>query len=388
MLDFMAYKGIKALAQYNSKKASHARVLTLFYVSMRAATGYFWGEIENMANDLALSRTETGRFMRELESCGALELISHSKLPPHIRQKIQKDYDLKPAKKVWRVTGNFVIAGTTYIYEGSGNGGAPTNEIKGEQSPNVGISNILNVGISKCQDSQHNSLNIEEKDKKEKEDSLSTPANAVSMGAAETSSTIQPEPQAQPEPIAKTGKAKERDTVLLGKSIPDRLAQLTQENIETGEIERDYAPPPRVSKGMKSAPDYLAIERILMHTSHPRKADGFLLADVLRWLYLEVQATPAQVLNFLRWYHKKLGDQYGLPKKLVAWQGDGATDKGRWADWIEETKPIAPKAKPLANPTCPHCRGLGKISINAGTRYKVKMEYHDCTCIDSKKAVA
>lgn len=140
-----AWRGFKPLAQFNSKRASHARVLILLYMSQRSASGYFWGEIQTIADDVVLTRGEAGRLVKDLEAVGAVELTPHKDIPPHIKTLIETEYTLPPNKKVWRITGFFTIAEAVYWYEWTGDGGA-----------NVGKVNIPNGDNPNSSLSEHN----------------------------------------------------------------------------------------------------------------------------------------------------------------------------------------------------------------------------------------
>lgn len=170
---FNAWEGFAPLAQYNSKRASHARVLVLMYIALRSASGYFWGEVETVAEDNVLSRGEAGRLIKDLEAVDALELIPHNKIPDHIKKLIETDHALKPAKKVWRITGAFIIAEKRYEYEWTGTGGAK------KQSLNVQKVNILNVQNPECSLSEHNSIDIKEKEEREKDSVAPTVATTT-----------------------------------------------------------------------------------------------------------------------------------------------------------------------------------------------------------------
>ena len=179
MLHYDAWQGIKALAEYNSKQASHARVSLLFYLAMRASSEYIWGSLENIAADNALSKEACGRLMRDLENVGAIELTPHHEIPPHIRAMIETSYALKPAKKVWRVTGTFCIEDVTYQYL-----------YKGDGASNVGKPNNPNIGNSKYWKSQPNIIEI--KDKEDKEEKITTLSDAHASGEETQLPTAKP----------------------------------------------------------------------------------------------------------------------------------------------------------------------------------------------------
>ncbi len=372
--------------------------------SRRNIRGRAFPKLQTIAKELKCNERTVRRCLDILLDYGALRIVAY-------KERVGEEKKVHRAQKIYEFTGNASINGKIIPLEydqakmqhrspkarphwikrtsQSAKSLNVDTQVHNENNSNVdthvqwtSVSHISKDKRTSSIDSLQEVLHVDLPIK----DSLSTPADAVAMDAPEK---ISEETPASVEPIAKTSKAKERDTALLGMDLADRLQKLKADSAEQDSSEWNIAPPPpRVSKGMKATREFKAMEHILMHTSHPRKADGFLLADVLRWLYLEVQATPMQVIQFLQWYHKKMGDQYGLPKKLAAWQGDGLTDKGRWADWLQETKPKSMKPKVRGDEHCPICGGLGKISVNVGTRYKVKMEYPDCECVKRQKAVA
>lgn len=119
---FDAWKGFEPLIKYNSKRGSHARVVVLMTIALVSSSGYFWDEIAKLAEATALSRGEAGRIIKDLEAVGAIVLVPHREIPPHIRKLIEVRYPLPPNKKVWRVTGSYTIADQTYKYEWTGSG--------------------------------------------------------------------------------------------------------------------------------------------------------------------------------------------------------------------------------------------------------------------------
>lgn len=162
-ISFTAWEGFKPLAEFNSQRASHARIVILIYIALRSSSGYFWGEIKTVADDTSLTRGEAGRLIKDLENVGALETIAHTDIPKHIKKLIETQYKLRPAKKVWRVTGEFSVAGVTYTYEYTGDGGS-----------NVGKVNIPNVQSPNCSLSDHN--RVEESKDESSKDSAALPA--------------------------------------------------------------------------------------------------------------------------------------------------------------------------------------------------------------------
>lgn len=135
-------------------------------------------------------------------------------------------------------------------------------------------------------------------------------------------------------------------------------------------------PASRVAKGMKSTPVYLFLEELLISTSHPDK--GMMLGSVLSWLYLDIRATPQQVIDFLRHYVNEVavqGNGYDLPKPVEKW-------KGNWKKWQEEVaKSEPPKTQRVANPNCPKCGGTGRVRVANPDRYSTEQIVRDCTCV-------
>ncbi len=160
---FDAWRGFNPLIKYDSKRGSHARVVVLMTISLTATSGYFWGELAELADATVLSRGEVGRLVKDLEDIGALKYIPHSKIPDHIRPLIETKYPLPPNKKVWRVTGEYTIDNTLYKYEWTGTG------------LNVQKADISNVHLVNISLSEHNrDIDIESIDTN-KDKKISTP---------------------------------------------------------------------------------------------------------------------------------------------------------------------------------------------------------------------